>query len=547
MFSVRTCLLAIAIWHGYVDSHALRPRAGSPQNPDLPIVDLGQSLYQAAAVNDSRSYYTFSNIRYAAAPIGELRFTAPVEPIFQDRGRVSNGSTGNICPQALPNWWIAAFQNLGEDAAVIPQGTSQFPQSEDCLFLDVVVPKKVFHRRNANSTAPVLVWLHGGGFFFGDKASIYNPAGLLAQSKDEIIYVALNYRLGAFGFLSGTDETGNQTTRNAGLLDQRFAFKWIQKNIHLFGGNASDVTIFGESAGGGSVIHHTQAYGGSRNDENKLFNRALAQSPAVLTVPKPLQRLVLDGFLDAANVSSVNEAKQLPSTALQEANAAVLASSPYGSLTLGPVVDGDLIPDLPSKLYLDGRFNRDLTIAAGYNKNEGRLFTPPNTDFETYVSTSFPLARPEDLTYLRDTLYPAVYDGSQPYTTPLERLTLAIAEGGINCNAYALARAYRFQTNNYLFSIPPAVHAQDLAYTFFNAATSPPGVNASIANILQGYIAQFALSGNPNREGLPDFPKYGEGARVVNLTETGAGVVADPSSNPRCLWWQQGLIYGGQY
>lgn len=109
----------------------------------------------------------------------------------------------------------------------------------------------------------LVVWIYGGGYTGGDKSGINggSPAGLIHRSNGSIIYIAINYRLGAFGWLSGP--TFQQSgSANAGLLDQRFALEWVQKYIHLFGGDPNRVTIMGESAGGGSVMHQITAYGG---------------------------------------------------------------------------------------------------------------------------------------------------------------------------------------------------------------------------------------------------------------------------------------------
>jgi len=109
-------------------------------------------------------------------------------------------------------------------------------ESEDCLFLDVMVPEGIF---NSNEQHPVLVWIYGGGYTAGSKAGSGNPAGLLERSQADnssgVIYVSMNYRLGAMGWLSGPTFQENATA-NAGLHDQRFALDWVQENIHLFGG-----------------------------------------------------------------------------------------------------------------------------------------------------------------------------------------------------------------------------------------------------------------------------------------------------------------------
>lgn len=160
--------------------------------------------------------YNFSNIRYAAPPLGDLRFRAPVAP-EQDREQVQNGSIGRQCPQGYPIW----SQDIQPDFLLSLLTNTTFNKStdissypyvpypvdprttEDCLFLDVAVPKKIFDRAQQKdlvakrSLAPVLVWIFGGGFTLGDKTST-DPAGLIERSEvvgDGIVFVALNYRV----------------------------------------------------------------------------------------------------------------------------------------------------------------------------------------------------------------------------------------------------------------------------------------------------------------------------------------------------------------
>lgn len=217
------------------------------------------------------NYYNFSNIRYAAPPVGEYRWQPPQPPANGSRSAVETGMVGRICPQASPAWELIAAKFLpafltGQNfslsdaiSSINSSSTSQTPAqdprtTEDCLFLDVLVPEKIFESAGKNdSGAPVLVWIYGGGYTAGEKSSS-NGAGLIERSEDGIIFVTLNYRLGAFGWLSGPTLQSNGTA-NAGLLDQRFALEWVQKNIHLFGGNPNNVTVMGESAGGGSILH----------------------------------------------------------------------------------------------------------------------------------------------------------------------------------------------------------------------------------------------------------------------------------------------------
>lgn len=216
-------------------------------------------------------FYNFSNIRYAAPPLGNLRFAAPQPPAV-NRSEVQTGSVGRICPQAGPAWGTTAAQFVASYLQGIPfngtasnsssNATSALPRqdprtTEDCLFLDVVVPRQVLESAGMGYGAPVMVWIYGGGYTFGDKSGINggSPAGLIRRGNESVIYVAMNYRLGAFGWLSGPTFQANGTA-NAGLLDQRLALDWIKAYIPLFGGDPNRITVFGESAGGGSIMHH---------------------------------------------------------------------------------------------------------------------------------------------------------------------------------------------------------------------------------------------------------------------------------------------------
>jgi len=152
-------------------------------------------------------------------------------------------------------------------------------ESEDCLFLDVFVPEDVLSKAGQGFGAPVLVWIYGGGYTGGNKNN--NPAGLLAasgnSSNGDVIYVAMNYRLGALGFQAGPSFNAEGGVSNVGLYDQRFALQWVQQYIHLFGGDKNRVTVFGESAGGGSIMHQITAYGGANG--SAPFQQAIPQSP----------------------------------------------------------------------------------------------------------------------------------------------------------------------------------------------------------------------------------------------------------------------------
>ena len=336
------------------------------------------------------------------------------------------------------------------------------------------------------------------------------------------------------------------------MLDQRFALEWIQKYIYLFGGDKTQVTILGESGGGASVMFHTVAYGASNPGENALFHQVISQSPGPQVGKGNNQQLVGNSFLKTLNVSTADQARKLSTDVLMKANRQVEASTPYFS----PFVDGDLIPDLPSRLYTSGRYIRNLKTLAGHNANEARLFIPPSSDsqaaFDAFVKSQFPTATAAQIAYINHTLYPPDFSGineTHPYISQNGRLSLLDADVYNLCWTVLLADTYAPNAHNYIFSVPPAYHAQDLAYTFYNGESFQHGVNVTVARALQGYIANFVLGGDPNGKGLPGFPSWdgsgstSSGARVLNLTVDGFDVVQEPARE-RCAWWSQTAFAG---
>ena len=194
---------------------------GKPTAP-LPIVDLGYERHQAFSFNETAKTYNFTNIRYGQAPIGDLRFRAPLPPKGRSR-QIETGSVNRICPQGGSAATSANIAVLGDYlfgqpvnetkynlalAAAAAAASSSKPdprENEDCLFLDVIVPEKVFkqggrYRRNA----PVLVWIYGGAYTGGEKnaGGVYDPAGLIKASQaagsDGFVWVAMNYRVCLF-------------------------------------------------------------------------------------------------------------------------------------------------------------------------------------------------------------------------------------------------------------------------------------------------------------------------------------------------------------
>lgn len=182
----------------------------------------------------------------------------------------------------------------------------------------------------------------------------------------------------------------------------------------------------------------------------------------------------------------------------------------------------------------------------GHQSDEGPVFTAPyiddNASFSLFVQGLVPSAKTQDIYYITNTLYPAIFNGTLPYGDQLSRAILFVSEYIITCKSNMLDRAFKNDTYGYVFSVPPGVHAQDTQYTFYNG----PGTsdlygtyNASVAVALQQYITSFAITGTP--DGGPDFPAFPpyRTGTVLNLTTSGFPSVLDPTANERCLYWQQ--------
>ena len=320
----------------------------------------------------------------------------------------------------------------------------------------------------------------------------------------------------------------------------------------------------GESAGGGSVLHQITAYGGS---EPVPFQQAILQSPGFQPNANPgFQEQLIDYALTNASaltnktVETVDDLRSLSFDEITLLNSVIVGRSPYGTYTFGPVVDGSLVPELPGTLIGQGRFATSLKgLLMGTNFNEGVLFDSPflknDSDYRGNVRLFFPKATDEVVDYVATVLYPDDLSGKYNYTTQPLRAAITTAEGCFLCNTRYLANALpnivSTQIYKYLFAVPPAIHADDLGYSFYNGNGSLTWegfpVKEKTALTLQDYIASFTITGSPNdgsASGLhPVFPAYGDDALVLILNETNLGeIIIDAQANSRCDWWQKGLF-----
>jgi carboxylesterase type B len=364
--------------------------------------------------------------------------------------------------------------------------------------------------------------------------------------------------------LSGPDVRANGSA-NVGLLDQRAALQWVQKYIHLFGGDPGRVTAFGQSAGAGSILHQITAYGGLKGAAP--FHQAILQSPGFQPYPSNFQQdAVFNNFLALVNATTLDEARKLPFEILQKANHDMVAASPNGLFTFSPTVDGSFVPNLPGQALAAGNYDKSVKVMVGHNSNETLFFVnedaTSDSDFRENLQATFSTIPQSVVGFIAEELYPPVSDAWNltdvehfGYWSEFGRRVVSSSEASFVCNvhwtAQAVSRSYRNQTFEYLFALQPGFHGQDVPYFFYNGDDSSevPPVNGTVARWLQTYLTEFAISGKPNREGssAPLFPAYAEDAagktRVMEIHDQGVRIIDDPDENERCEFWQKALYY----
>ncbi|KAH7115112.1 Alpha/Beta hydrolase protein [Dendryphion nanum] len=301
----------------------------------------------------------FLGIPYGQDTSGVNRFRPP-RPFINRPGTVVNATiAGPACPQSLGLWFPPlTLNNITEI-------------SEDCLNLNIVRPVSNDRARTSHKLLPVMVWIHGGSFWAGSNMEpTHNPDGLVLEAiKDNadhaVIHVAMNYRLGFFGFAQ-SGSLQEEGSLNAGLRDQRLAIEWVRDNILSFGGNPSNITIFGQSSGGLAVGMHLLAYGGTKP---LPFQQGICQSQALepgLTGNFTINAMHALVDYIGCNTTSFNSPETIACLRQFDTKSVLKASLDtyvgdiahnIGDIWM-PTVDGDFVPETPSKLVKEGRFGK---------------------------------------------------------------------------------------------------------------------------------------------------------------------------------------------
>ena len=446
------------------------------------------------SIEDSLTVYR--GIAYAAPPVGDLRWRPP-QPAPKWQGVKIADKFSPACFQASP-----AIANLGGGP------------SEDCLYLNVWTPAKRLADR-----LPVMLWIHGGGFTAGATAERLYSGEQLA--KKGVVVVTLDYRLGAFGFLAHpglSGESGKRVSGNYGLLDMIAGLQWIQRNIAAFGGDPRRVTIFGESAGGIAVSMLCASplakglFQGAISESGGSFGPAQGGGRGGGENMKPLADAEQAGgaWAAAAGASSVADMRHLPAEK-------VLAA---GRGATWPIVDGWVIPDDQYKLYQAGRYN-DTPILVGYNSDEGASFNPPKTP-EAYVQSARQRFGP-----FGDKLLAIYAPGERTVAKTARDLSRDVMFGWHTWVWASLqTKTGKSKAFLYYFDQHPdypadspragygAMHGSEIPYVFEHLGLGnrpkPSAEDEAISEAMAIYWTNFAKRGDPNGEGLPNWPAFNE-------------------------------------
>ncbi|TGO22006.1 hypothetical protein BPAE_0188g00130 [Botrytis paeoniae] len=345
----------------------------------------------------------FLGIPYALPPTEDLRFRPPV-PV--------NKST--------------AVFDATKPASRCMSGPDNQPQSEDCLHLNIHRPKSTTN--SSNEKLPVLVHVHGGAFNFG-YANDRGIASLVGWSKQPLIAVTFEYRVGALGFLPSR-LMAEEKALNLGLKDQKLLLEWVQKHISSFGGDPENVTLMGPSAGAHSIGHHLMNNDGSPS----LFAKAIIESGgptarAVYPYDNPLHEIQFSEFLDKLELSSTPRAeilsrlRSLPVSSIKAASEQIFESyNPSLRWPFQPCIDGlgqdSIIPIPPIEAFLNNTY-RHIPILTGYNTNEGSIFVPKTVDkagsFLDFFHVLLPNLPMEDLSIIDSLYLNPEYNLDSPY------------------------------------------------------------------------------------------------------------------------------------
>jgi para-nitrobenzyl esterase len=466
---------------------------------------------------DNSGLRVFKGVPFAAPPVGELRWQEP-QPVKDWQGARKADQFGPRCMQR-PIFTDMVFRSNG--------------MSEDCLYLNIWTPAK-----SAKDKLPVLVYFYGGGFNAGDGSEPRYEGASMARRG--VVTLTVNYRLGVFGFFAHPELTRSSPHRasgNQGLLDQTAALRWVQRNIAAFGGDPKRVTIAGESAGSVSVSAQMCS-----PLSKSLIAGAIGESGSLLGTlsPLPLEEAEKNGSKFATSVGADSLATLRAKSAEEILEATAKPGTPWPS----PTVDGYFFPKAPLQIYAAGEqahvpllvgsnssenpfqviLGREAPTVENYRKALQRLYgDKANEVFNQYPASTE--------TEVMDAARDLASDRFISYST-WKWIDLSIKTGGKPTYYYLYSRP-RPSLRAAATSVPAfdprgAVHSAEIEYAMgnldVNAVFAWGPDDYKVSKVMQEYFVNFIKTGNPNGAGVPTWPTYAKGQRMIIDVETHAAL-----------------------
>ncbi|KAK0618147.1 putative carboxylesterase [Bombardia bombarda] len=506
----------------------LTPCVTAQENPDL-VASLDYGTFQGTYSKQYNISY-WRKIPFAAPPTGVNRFRAPQPP----RNLTSSG-----------------VYNSNKDFDMCPQRTVN--GSEDCLYLGL------YSRpwKRGQPLRPVVVSFYGGGFIQGSASFTVPPSAyplLNVSATTDLLFVFPNYRTNAFGFLPGKEIVADpQSDTNPGLLDQRAAIQWANRHAAHFGGDPRNVTIWGQSAGGGSVVAQAiadQNYAGAIG-AGPVFQKALASSPywpKTYEATAPDAQWIYDTLVNrtgcAGKASTLACLKAVDVQAIRDASAYIAAANTYNtsSYTWSPVIDGKFLPRRLSEVT---KTNAEFGFSM-FNTHEGETFIPggisSDAKFNNLLAAFLPDLSARDLDAIKQ-LYPP--NGSTEtltsYDTASVRAGLVYRDVVLACPGYFLAGASSGGGWLGEYSISPAKHASDTYW--WNRINTAQQTDPAHYKGYAGAMASFFVTGDPNARkltppGTPGVPALSSSKEFV-VDANGFATAELIQLKKRCEFWRK--------
>ncbi|XP_078619122.1 crystal protein-like [Branchiostoma floridae x Branchiostoma japonicum] len=541
---------------------SVRPVGALPPKPDGPIVH--------TRYGDVRGVYAeegaiFLGLPFGVPPVGELRWKPPQAYNKSWAPDVRDGTVpGPACRQKGCRLVDIDYQHTCNR-------DKNRTQSEDCLYLNVFVPRSVL----ANSTVnlPVMCWFHGGQYIGGTGSAIVYDGRILANKTNTIV-VTTNYRLGAFGYLV-TGEEEDDARGNYGTLDQIEALKWIQQNIADFGGDKDKVTVIGQSAGSDSVaVLLTSARA------TDLFHQGIMLSvPFSITHKTQLEAIRLGNDLTKLANCSTGDMKCLRSKTADDIlhaqeEVGTYIADPFRLLEIflqwGPTVDGDVLPRQTVDSFAKGQFQKKPFIIGNVGE-EAVLYV--------YIAFGKPMPKLELdaalLAFLREKAPATLHEYNPPQTSDYRPflsqfvtdwvfvcptrnvIRNAVASGEQDVWLYVFDHVFSFKDfwGRYSFCNGHVCHGEDVPFVFqtnqlVNVSATPD--EQVLADTMAYHYGNFAHTGDPNKPGprgyIPNsvlnWPRYSEGNQYPNMNfTTPHNVIVNAYNKEKCDFWDKEKVY----